>query len=176
VGEDGVDFAGPHQKDLLTGPVSIVLLGSKAAEIAVSTEMQAELASSAIKGHEFKLLQVESDQNLGAASTALVQAVMDDHALAIVALDKDSSHLAEQMALKSFVPAIELSTDKTLTSMNIPWIYRLEPHTTPATALRMLVAAECRSGANPEWLRNVLASEEGISGVAFLPTGEPRKQ
>jgi hypothetical protein len=40
----------------------------------------------------------------------------------------------------------------------------------------MLVAAECRSGANLEWLRNVLASEEGISGVAFLPTGEPRKQ
>jgi hypothetical protein len=74
------------------------------------------------------------------------------------------------------VPVIALSTDKTLTSMNIPWIFRLQPYTTPATALRMLVAAECRSGANSEQLRNLLASEEGISGVAFLPTGEPRKQ
>jgi len=54
--------------------------------------------------------------------------------------------------------------------------YSASADTTPATALRMLVAAECRSGANPERLRNVLASDEGISGVAFLPTGEPRKQ
>jgi len=80
------------------------------------------------------------------------------------------------MALKSFVPVVALTTDKALTSINIFWIFRLQPETTPATAMRMLVAAECRSGANLEWLRNVLASEEGISGVAFLPTGEPRKQ
>jgi ABC-type branched-subunit amino acid transport system substrate-binding protein len=176
VGEDGVNYAGPHQKDLPAGPVSIVLFGPKATEIAASPEMQAELASSAIKGHAFKLLPVESNQNWGAASAALVQALMDDHALAILALDRDSSHLAEQMALKSFVPAVALAADKTLTSTNIPWIFRLQQDTTPATAMRMLVAAECRSGANSERLRNVLASEEGISGVAFLPTGEARKQ
>jgi hypothetical protein len=144
--------------------------------VAASPEMQAELASSAIKGHGFKLLPVESDQNWGAASTALVQALMDGHVLAILALDRDSSHLAEQMALKRFVPVVALATDKTLTSTNIPWIFRLQPDTTPATAMRMLVAAECRSGANTERLRNVLASDEGISGVAFQPTGEPRKQ
>jgi hypothetical protein len=40
----------------------------------------------------------------------------------------------------------------------------------------MLVAAECQSGANSERLRNVLASEAGVSGIAFLPTGEPRGQ
>jgi ABC-type branched-subunit amino acid transport system substrate-binding protein len=176
VGEDGVNYAGPHQKDLPAGPVSIVLFGPKATEIAASPEMQAELASSAIKGHAFKLLPVESNQNWGAASAALVQALMDDHALAILALDRDSSHLAEQMALKSFVPVVALAADKTLTSTNIPWIFRLQQDTTPATAMRMLVAAECRSGANSERLRNVLASEEGISGVAFLPTGEARKQ
>jgi len=176
VGEDGVGYAGPHQQDLPKGPVSIVLFGPKAASVAASPEMQAELASSAIKGHEFKLLPVESDQNWGAASTALVQALMDGRVLAILALDRDSSHLAEQMALKSFVPVVALATDKTLTSTNIPWIFRLQPDTTPATAMRMLVAAECRSGANPERLRNVLASDEGISGAAFLPTGEPHKQ
>jgi ABC-type branched-subunit amino acid transport system substrate-binding protein len=176
VGEDGVNYSGPHQMDLAKVPVKIVLFGPKAAAVAASPEVQAELASAAIKGHEFELLPVESDQNWGAASTALVQALMDDHALAILALDKDSSHLAEQMALKSFAPVVALSADKTLTSMNIPWIFRLQPYTTPATALRMLVAAECRSGANPERLRNVLASEEGISGVTFQPTGEPRRQ
>jgi hypothetical protein len=176
VGEDGVDYAGPHPKDVLAGPVSIVLFGPKASEIASSPEIQAELASSAIRGHDLKLLPVESDQNWGAATTALVQALMDGHALAILALDRDSSHLAEQMALKSFVPVVALAADKTLTSMNIPWIFRLRPDTAPATALRILVAAECRSGANSERLRNVLASEEGISGFAFLPTGEPRKQ
>jgi ABC-type branched-subunit amino acid transport system substrate-binding protein len=176
VGEDGVDYAGPHRQDASTGPVSIVIFGPKAAAVVATPEMRAEIASSAIMGSELKLLPVESDQNWGAASTALVKALMDDHALAILALDRNSSHLAEQMALKSFVPVVALAADKTLTSTNIPWIFRLQPDTTPATALRMLVAAECRSGANPERLRNVLASDEGISGVAFLPTGEPRKQ
>jgi len=176
VGEDGVDYAGPHRKDAPAGPVSIVIFGPKAAAVVATPEIQAEIASSAIKGHELKLLPVESDQNWGAASTALVQALMDDHALAILALDRNASHLAEQLALKSFVPVVALAADKALTSTNIPWIFRLQPDTTPATALRMLVAAECRSGANPERLRNVLASDEGISGIAFLPTGEPRNQ
>jgi hypothetical protein len=121
-----------------------------------------------------KLVPVESDQNWGAASTQLVHALMDEHALAIIALDRNAAHLSEQLALKAFVPVVALSSDKTLTSTNIPWIFRLQPDTTAATALRMLVAAECRSGANSERLRNVLSSDEGISGVAFLPTGEPR--
>jgi hypothetical protein len=38
----------------------------------------------------------------------------------------------------------------------------------------MLVAAESRSGTNPERLRDVLASGETVAGVAFLQTGEPR--
>ena len=123
-----------------------------------------------------KLLPVESDQNWGAASTQLIHALMDEHALAIVALDREAGHLSEQLALKSFVPVIALSSDKTLTSTNIPWIFRLQPETTPATAVRMLVAGVGRSGANPERLRDVLASGDEISGEAFLPTGEPRVQ
>ena len=175
VGEDGVDYAGPQRADVPAGPVNIVLFGPKAAEIAQSAEVQAELASSAIKGRTIKLLPVESDQNWGAASTALVHALMDEHALAIVALDRNASHLAEQLALKSFVPVVALAADKTMTSTNIPWIFRLQPETTPATALRMLVAAASRSGANPERLRDVLASGELVSGIAFLPTGEPKR-
>jgi len=176
VGEVGVDDAGPHRKEALAGPVSIVIFGPKATAVVATPEMQAEIASSAIKGRELKLLAVESDQDLGAASTALVKALMDDHALAILALDRNSGHLAEQTALKSVVPVVALAADKTLASTNMSWMFRLQPDTTPATALRMLVAAECRSGANPERLRKVLASAEGISGVSLVTTGEPPKQ
>jgi branched-chain amino acid transport system substrate-binding protein len=173
VGEDGVDYAGPHRPDL-SGPLRVVFFGPHAADVSQSPEVRAELAAGVAKGQRWTLLPVASDQNWGAASTQLVHALMDEHALAIVALDRDAAHLAEQLALKAFVPVIALSSDKMLTSTNIPWIFRLQAETAPATALRMLVAAECRSGANSERLRNVLASDEGISGVAFLPTGEPR--
>ncbi|MGO9434541.1 MAG: ABC transporter substrate-binding protein [Terracidiphilus sp.] len=176
VGEDGVEYNGPHRADVPGGAVSVVLFGPKAAEVAASAEVQAEVAFGAAKGRALKLLPVASDQNWGAASTELVHALMDEHALAIMTLDREASHLAEQLSLKSFVPVIALSSDKTLTSTNIPWIFRLEPNTTPATALRVLMAAECRSGANPEKLRNVLASGLEFSGVSFSSTGEPKGQ
>ena len=176
VGEDGVEYAGPHRADVPAGPVRVVLFGPKAAEVAASPEVKAELEFGAVRGRPWKLLPVESDQNWGAASTALVHALMDEHALAILALDRNASHLAEQLALKSFVPVVALSSDKTLTSTNIPWIFRLPAETAPAAALRLLVAAAGRSGANPERLRDVLASGDEVSGVAFLPSGEPRGQ
>lgn len=168
-----MDYAGPHRPDVSAGPIGIVFFGPKAAEIAQSPEVRAELALATAHGRPWKLLPVESDQNWGTATTQLVHALMDEHALAIVALDRDASHLAEQLALKSFVPVVALSSDKSLTSNNIPWIFRMEPGTNAAAALRLLVAAECRSGANSERLRDVLASGVRVSGTAFLPTGEP---
>jgi ABC-type branched-subunit amino acid transport system substrate-binding protein len=174
VGEDGVGYAGPHQQDVPAGPVNVVLFGPKAAQFAQSPEVQAALAAGAAKGREWKLLPVASNQNWGAASTQLVKALMDEHALAVVALDRDAAHLAEQLALKTFVPVVALSSDKTLTSINIPWIFRMPAATTPAAALQLLEAAAARSGDNPERLRDVLASGGEVSGVAFLPTGEPR--
>jgi hypothetical protein len=101
---------------------------------------------------------------------------MDEHALAILALDRNSSHLAEQLALKAFVPVVALSGDHALTSTNIPWIFRLPAETKPAAALRLLETAASRGGANSERLRDVVASGNLIAGVAFLPTGEPRVQ
>jgi hypothetical protein len=138
--------------------------------------MQAELMAAGQKGQAWKLLPVESGQNWGTASTALVHALMDEHALAMVALDRNASHLAEQLALKSFVPVVALSSDKSLTSTNVPWIFRLSPETKPAAALRLLVTAEGHSGANSERLRDALASGDELTGVAFLPTGETRAQ
>jgi branched-chain amino acid transport system substrate-binding protein len=183
VGEDGVDYAGPHRADIPAGPVRVVLFGPHAVEIAQSPEVRKMLAADAVKGREWELVPVGSDKNwsaagwqVWAASDDLVHAIMDEHALAIVALNRDAAHLAEQLSLKSFVPVVALSSDKTLTSINIPWIFCLPSETSPAAALRLLKAAAERSGPNPERLRSVLASGNEISGVSFLPTGEPRSR
>ena len=174
VGEDGVSYSGPRTANLPPGPVRVVLFGPKAAEIAQSPEVLAVLRAGAANGRQWMVLPVESGQNWGAASTQLVHALMDEHALAIVALDRDASHLSEQLALKCFVPVVALSSDKSLTSANVPWIFRLPAGTTPGSALRLLREAAVRGGANTEGVRDVLASGDAISGTAFLPTGEPR--
>jgi branched-chain amino acid transport system substrate-binding protein len=173
IGEDSVNYSGPHESDV-SGPVHVVLFGPKAAQVAASPEVVAELAASAANGKPWTLVPVASDQNWGAASTQLVHALMDEHALAILALDRDAAHLAEQLALKTFVPVVALSSDKTLTSTNVPWIFRLPAETTPVAALHLLKTAAHRSGDNPEKLRDVLASGETVAGVAFLSTGELR--
>ncbi len=174
VGEDGVDYSGPQRPNVPQGTMRVVLFGPQANKVAQSPEVQTLLAGIAAKGRAWELLPVASDQNWGATSTQLVHAIWDQHALAIVALDRDAAHLSEQMALKAFVPVIALSDDKALTSTNVPWIFRLPAGTTPATALRTLETAAARSGPNSERLRNVLASGNDVAGVAFLPTGEPR--
>ncbi|HEY6491244.1 MAG: ABC transporter substrate-binding protein [Terracidiphilus sp.] len=163
VGEDGVEYTGPHCLDRKPGPVRVILFGSHAKEIA-----QAQAVST------MELIAVESSQNWGAASTQLVHALWDQHALAVVALDRDAAHLAEQLALKAFVPVIALSDDKALTSTNVPWIFRLPASTPPAVALHLVATAIERRGANPERLRDALASGDPLAGVAFKTTGEPR--
>lgn len=165
IGEGDVSYAGPQRPD---APLRIVLFGPGAVEKSNSSELRV-----AASGAE--LLPVASGQNWGAASTQLVHALMDEHALAIVALDRDSAHLAEQLALKAFVPVIALSDDRALTTTNVPWIFRLGSGTSPAAALRLISAAVRQSGANPEKLRDVLASGESIAGIAFRSTGEPKR-
>lgn len=175
VGEEGVAYSGPHRTEALVGPVRIILFGPKAAEIAASAEVLAGLAADQVNAKpRWELLPVTSGQNWGAATTALVHALTDEHAIAIVALDRDCSHLAEQLALKLFVPVIALSDDKALTSTNIPWIFRLPANTPPANALQLIDAAIHRGGANAEMLRDALASGKSVSGFAFLPNGEIR--
>ncbi len=170
VGEDGVEYAGPHEADIPAGQAKIVLFGPHATEVATSAEVRA-----ALDNGKWGAIAVESDQNWGVASTELVHALMEEHALAIVALDRDCAHLAEQLALKTFVPVVALSDDKALTSTNVPWIFRLPASTGAAEAVRLLVQAARTSGDNPEKLRGVLASGTMLAGVRFLPTGEPSK-
>jgi ABC-type branched-subunit amino acid transport system substrate-binding protein len=171
IGEDGVSYAGPHLVDVPSGAARVVLFGARAGSIAQTPEIKAALAG-ASNSRPWTLIAINSDQNWGTASTQLVHAVIDDHALAIISLDRDAAHLAEQLALKAFVPVIALSDDKSLTATNVPWIFRLSSQTTPAAAVRLLRAAANQSGANPERLRDVLAAGSPLEGVAFLPTGE----
>ncbi len=171
VGEGGLDYAGPHRADVAS--VQIVVFGPNAVEVTASAEIQKVLSATNPAG-AWHLVPIESKQNWGAASTQLVHALMDQHALAVVALDRNAAHLSEQLALKAFVPVIALSDDKTLTSTNVPWIFRLDPRVSAARAIELLRAAVAKSGANPEHLRDVLASGQAIDGMAFASTGESR--
>lgn len=174
VGEDGVKYYGPTRPDVAAGPLRIVLFGPHAQQIAVSSALKPLLAE-AQNQRAWELVPVASDQNWGVASTQLVHALWDQHALAIIALDRNSAHLAEQLALKAFIPVLALSDDSALTSTNIAWIFRLPASGSPAEALRAIQTAEARSGPNAQRLRNVLASGDTLAGIAFLPTGDLRR-
>ena len=110
----------------------------------------------------------------GKASTALVQTVYQNEALGIIALDRNSSHLAEQIGVKAFVPVIAISSDKMLTSANIPWIFRLPEGTPLPQAVQLFAAAMEVSGANRGKIRDFLASGEPVGGIRFESTGEVR--
>ncbi len=178
-----VSYAGVARKDAPAGPLKVVLFGPKAAEVAQSDAMQKLLASARTAGREWKLIPVDSEASWRGAdwrdwagSDALAHALWDEHAVAMVALNRDAAHLAEQFSLKAFVPVIALSDDKSLTETNVPWIFRMPADTAPGMALELLEAAEAKSGPNPEWLRDVLASGKSVADVAFQATGEPRLQ
>ena len=172
VGEDGVSYVGPHVADLPPGPARIVIFGPHAEEVAHSAQVRAALTPEKHM-RALDLIAVESGQNWGKASTDLVHAMVDEHALAVVALDRDCAHLAEQLSLRVFVPVVALAEDKALTSTNVPWIFRLPAETSAASAVEIVGEAADRSGANPEKLRDVLASGTMLAGVRFEQTGEP---
>ena len=67
---------------------------------------------------------------------------------------------------------VAISSDRTLTTTNIPWIFRLPEGTPVEQALRSLAEAIDRAGPNREKIRNRLASGNFVGGVSFTPTGE----
>lgn len=100
--------------------------------------------------------------------------------LVMVDMDADeltfsSSHLAEQIAVKSFVPVIAISSDHALTTSNIPWIFRLPEGTSLGQALKCLSAAIAQAGPNRSSVREILASGKPLAGVRFASTGEVRQ-
>jgi len=94
----------------------------------------------------------------------------------VIALDRPSSHLAEQIAVKAFVPVVAISSDRSLTSTNIPWIFRLPEDTPVDQALRTMISALQHAGQNRERIRDFLSSGADAAGVSFASTGELQRR
>jgi ABC-type branched-subunit amino acid transport system substrate-binding protein len=175
VGENGVYYAGPTLGEVTTGKLQIGVFGPQADEIVRSAEVIHLLSEINGKGQPISLIGIPSQLSWGKASDELVKAVYQDQVLALIALDRPSSHLAEQIAVKSFLPVVAISSDRALTSTNIPWIFRLPEGTPIEQALRSLAEAIKRAGPNREKIRNQMASGNPVGGVSFISTGELRQ-
>jgi branched-chain amino acid transport system substrate-binding protein len=175
VGENGVQYAGPALAEEKTDNLQIGVFGPRADEIVHSAEVISLLRAINGKDQPISLIGIPSQLSWGKASDELVKAVYQDRALALIALDRPSSHLAEQIAVKSFIPVVAISSDRSLTTTNIPWIFRLPEGTPIEQALRSLVEAINRAGPNREKIRNLLASGKPVGGASFESTGEPRQ-
>ena len=173
VGEDGVSYAGPPLTDE-SGEAKIAVFGPKADQTVQSPEMRALVDELGRNGRKISLVGIPSESAWGKASTQLVDSIYKEHVVGMIALDRSSSHLAEQLAVKAFVPVIAVSSDKTLTSINIPWIFRLPADAKLEQALRCFSEALNKAGTNREKVRDVLASGSEVAGVRFASTGEPK--
>jgi ABC-type branched-subunit amino acid transport system substrate-binding protein len=166
VGEGGVAYAGPRIADAPGGPMRLVLFGPAAAEIASSPAVRAVLAPF---GDRYMLAPVDADKPWGQASTELVDLLYRGNAVGILAVGRNASHLAEQLAAKAFFPVVAVSADASLTAVNLPWIFRLPAETAPEEAIRTITAAAERAGPNRGRLRDALAASGRFDG-----RGEPR--
>src|SRR5271157_4917802 len=168
VGEDGVQFLGPPIADAPGETLRVAVFGPQAEKLVQSASM------AGTDGKKWELIGISSEVPWGKASNELVRAVYDQNVIAMIALDRAASHLAEQIGVKTFVPVIAVSSDHALTSTNIPWIFRLPESTSLQQALQTLAAAERRSGPNRSKIRDDLGSGRQVAGMQFQPTGEPR--
>ncbi len=170
VGEKPVAYNGPPLADSPAGPIRIGLFGPGAEQVAASL-------ASLLKPYagRYVLAAVSSDVPWGKASQELVKLIYDDQVLALIATDRNSSHLAEQLAAKAFVPLIAVSADKSLTSVNLPWIFRVPADTSVRDALGCLLDAAEKAGPNRGRMRDRLASGTLVAGkIRFDSIGEPQ--
>ena len=173
VGENGVQYSGPPTPTQNASDFPIAVFGPNADEVVRNPEIQHLLGSMNSGAKHYSLVAVASGTSWGKASTDLVNAVYQQHALAVIALDRPSSHLAEQIAVKTFVPVVAISSDHALTSTNIPWIFRLPEGTSLQQAVATVSEAIQAAGPNRAAIRDVLASGKSVAGVKFASTGEP---
>jgi len=169
VGEKPVAYNGPPVPDAPPGPVRIGIFGPDAARLAASLAPTIEAYSG-----PYALIAVPSDVPWGKASQDLVKLIYEDQALALIATDRNSSHLAEQLAVKAFAPLIAVSADHSLTSVNIPWVFRVPPDISVREALQCLLDATEKAGANRGRLRETLASGIQLGKLQFASNGELR--
>jgi branched-chain amino acid transport system substrate-binding protein len=173
VGEDGVSYTGPSLPNVKTGEAHIAVFGPQADQAVRSAEIRSVAQSVGADGTRVSLIGISSESSWGKASNRLIEAVYQDHVLGIIALDRTSSHLAEQIGSKAFVPVIAISADRMLTSTNIPWIFRLPAQTSLAAAVQCMRSAISAAGPNREKIRAVLGSGVSVAGMNFQANGEP---
>jgi len=78
--------------------------------------------------------------------------------------------------VKSFDPVVAISSDRTLTSTNIPWIFRLPEGTPLDEAVKCLFAAITQVGPNRSLNRETLASGRLCQNLIwFDSTGEMKR-
>ncbi len=172
VGEGGVGYSGPAVPDQNVSEVRIGVFGPRADAATRSPELSKLLNSLNTEGKKVSLIAIPSETTWGKSANDLVNAVYQDQVLALIALDRASSHLAEQIAVKAFVPVVAISSDRALTSTNIPWIFRLPDGTALDTAVKCLSSAIEQAGPNRLSIREVLASGKDLAGARFETTGE----
>ena len=164
VGAAGVGYNGPDSSWRAGAHRKIGLFGPGAAALAPS-----------LSGSGYEVVGISSEAAWGKASTELVKLIYDPDVIGVVATDRASAHLAEQIAVKALMPVLAISADRTLTSANLPWIFRLDSGTAPADAVRCLREADSRAGGSRDAIRAQLASGTTLAGrFSFTSTGEPR--
>jgi hypothetical protein len=152
--ERPVEYFGPPTGD--SQPV-IGLFGPGAGELAASFPQE-----------PYRIIGVSSEAAWGKSSTELVNLVYQSGAIGLIATDRAAAHLAEQIAVKTFLPVIALSYDRKLTTTNVPWIFRLAPETPVPEAVRLLRDAASHVGLNRGRIREYLA------GGVYDASGELR--
>ena len=164
VGEAGVAYNGPAPAEAAGAHRKIGLFGPGAEALAGSLSRTG-----------YEVVGISSEASWGKASNALVKLVYDPDSIGVVATDRASAHLAEQIAVKALIPVVAISSDRALTSANIPWIFRLDIGAAPADAVRCLREAAERAGGNREAIRAYLASGKTVAErFSFSSTGELR--
>ena len=161
IDEEAVGYSGPPLADNPAGEMRIGIFGPQAEKLAADPAVQRAA------GAGYTVVGVTSEGAWGKASTALVNLMGEDRLIGVISTDRNSSHLAEQLAVKMFVPVIALSADRSLTALNIPWIFRMPADGSLEQAVRTLVEASGKAGANRGRVREALAS-----GTQFNARGE----
>jgi len=169
-----VQYSGPQISDSSRATATIAIFGARANELVKSPEALKTVEAWKGTAH-VSLIPVSCDAQWGKASSDLVNCVYQDHVLAIIALDRNAGHLAEQIGVKAFVPVVAISSDHSLTSTNVPWIFRLPKGTSVQHALKLVLDAVSEASFNRGAIRERLASGKPVAGIRFESTGEVKE-
>ena len=95
--EHPVEYAGPPAADLVAKELTIGIFGPQADKLAASLHFSG-----------YRIVSIPSEVSWGKSSTDLVNLVYQQNAIGLVATDRAAAHLAEQIAVKTFLPVIAL--------------------------------------------------------------------